>query len=901
MDELNSRRSFLKVLTTTAATSTSALPVFALAGTGTAPAKVSAPERSAPSVNNSRPVLFDGPESPLFRIVPLAGNSDWSAVTVPVVSEKMARNVKFAPFGRGSAWGIPFEINNHIIMIKDDPFEMTTDAVWADWILFMHTTDIQPPFEGPEQLGRVNEHIADYEILYENDSIRVPVRMRHEISVIQGWWGIRGLECVEHHKPLPLRLHSEQTFPQWGASQFRVQRPKSGMDNWQNFIWAWQNPHPEKKIVGFRFITVKNTRVVISAISAGEASSHPLRWRPRQKAVLTLPEGTAFDPTLDEHGLLNQIRLDLGQVISATPRFIYPNDGWEKTDNNTPAEKSRREILIEYTAHPQANFVLPGGERIPVAAVEKNTAARIKPVAPAQQTVKIRVVDKVSKQPVAVKLHVHGEAGEYLAPLARHRLPNDAWFEDYSVDFVHAGSHYCTYIPGETMIKLPPGRVFIEVSKGFEIKPVRLAYTVTADTKEIIIPLEKVLNWREKGWVTADTHVHFLSPHSALLEGACEGVNVVNLLASQWGELFTNVGDFDGKTTLGSKQSGGDGEYLVRVGTENRQHVLGHISLLGYKGDMITPLTTGGPDESALGDPIEVLMTEWAQQCKKQDGVVIIPHFPRPPMETAATIVNGDADGVEMTSWGNLYSGIDPYSLADWYRYLNCGYFTAAVGGTDKMSAGTAVGTVRTYAKIDPAAAFDYETWKTAVRKGHTFVTYGPLLDFNVDGKPMGSRMDMPGSGGTVDVTWKLASVTVPMTRVEMIVNGEVKESLAVSPDKQEGNWSFKAEKSCWLSLLVRGKYKDRPEMIAAHSSPVKIFVQGSEMYAAADAVSILEQIEGAVAYLETLGTQAEEKVYKRMRLKLQSVHRALHNRMHRMGYFHLHTPVKDHEEHRRG
>ena len=92
-----------------------------------------------------------------------------------------------------------------------------------------------------------------------------------------------------------------------------------------------------------------------------------------------------------------------------------------------------------------------------------------------------------------------------------------------------------------------------------------------------------MLPWREKGWVTADTHVHFLSPISALLEGAAEGVNVVNLLASQWGELMTNVGDFDGKTTWGSREAGGDGEYLVRVGTENRQHVLGHISLLGYQ------------------------------------------------------------------------------------------------------------------------------------------------------------------------------------------------------------------------------------------------------------------------------------------------------------------------------
>jgi hypothetical protein len=58
----------------------------------------------------------------------------------------------------------------------------------------------------------------------------------------------------------------------------------------------------------------------------------------------------------------------------------------------------------------------------------------------------------------------------------------------------------------------------------------------------------------------------------------------------------------------------------------------------------------------------------------------------QPAAEHAASIVSGDIDGVEMTSWGDLYSGINPYSLSDWYRYLNCGYMVAAVGGTDKMT-----------------------------------------------------------------------------------------------------------------------------------------------------------------------------------------------------------------------
>jgi hypothetical protein len=219
-------------------------------------------------------------------------------------------------------------------------------------------------------------------------------------------------------------------------------------------------------------------------------------------------------------------------------------------------------------------------------------------------------------------------------------------------------------------------------------------------------------------------------------------------------------------------------------------------------------MTTGGPDESALGAPIEILLTEWARQCKQQGGLVVLPHFPQPRAEQAVSIVGGDVDALEMTSWGNLYGGIDPYSLSDWYRYLNCGYLVAAVGGTDKMSADTAVGTVRTYALIPPDKPFTYENWKDAVRRAETFVTYGPLLELVVDGRPPGSRIGMPASGGTVDVTWRVASVTIPVSRVELVVNGEIRESVSVPHDQASGSWSVKVIRApgwlYWCAAITR-------------------------------------------------------------------------------------------------
>jgi len=844
------------------------------------------------------PKFIDGPASPRFKPLLFPGNITFTQLKNAGIAAKMSAACEDAAQGACVAWCIPFEIGKPILL-EQKPVSIEICSR-APWLVFLHTLDRPPlpdgiisPMRGEGQLG---EHAANYIFCYtDGTEEKVAIKRRHHLGTFQRRWGENCFEAVAHRKPRSLRAAHEQLYPEWGFSQTRTSAADGGA--WVNWLWAWKNPCPDKEIAGIRFEPVSGT-LVISALTEGNVADQPLRWQTRQKTCLRLSDGETFLPDLDENGLLQQIQLDLGQVISATPRLVYPNENWDAGANNQLPQISANEILLEYTAHPAARFHFLN-TTIPVADLESHPkSGNLSFVPPANQRITLKVIEQKSRQPVAVKLHIHGEWGEYLAPLDRHRIPNSAWFEDYSVDFVHQGTHACSYISGESRLDLPLGKIYLEISKGFEIRPVRIIYEIKPDTREILIELEKVLPWRENSWVTADTHVHFLSPGSALLEGAGEGVNVVNLLASQWGELMTNVGDFDGKTTWGSREAGGDGEFLVRVGTENRQHVLGHISLLGYRGPIIAPMTTGGPDESALGDPIEILLTEWARQCKQQGGLVVLPHFPNPRAEHAASLVHGEIDALEMTSWGDLYSGIDPYSLSDWYGYLNCGSLAPALGGTDKLSANTAVGTVRTYARLAPDQPFTYENWMNAVRRAETFVSYGPLLEFSVEGRPMGSRIKMMATGGTVDIEWHVASVTIPPSRVELVVNGEIRESLAVEKWEQQGHWSLKIDKSAWAALRVRGHYPDRPEIIAAHSTPVLLEVADTPLLAAADAITILEQIEGALAYLDTLGTRADDAAYKRMRLVLTSAHRNLHNRMHQKGFNHVHSPVDDHPAH---
>ena len=55
-------------------------------------------------------------------------------------------------------------------------------------------------------------------------------------------------------------------------------------------------------------------------------------------------------------------------------------------------------------------------------------------------------------------------------------------------------------------------------------------------------------------WFSGDTHVHFLSTQGSHLEAQGEDLNVVNLLLSQWGSLFTNTEEFTGGPTVSPRR-----------------------------------------------------------------------------------------------------------------------------------------------------------------------------------------------------------------------------------------------------------------------------------------------------------------------------------------------------------
>ncbi|MCZ7544742.1 MAG: CehA/McbA family metallohydrolase [Anaerolineae bacterium] len=639
----------------------------------------------------------------------------------------------------------------------------------------------------------------------------------------------------------------------WGWQQTGV-----ALDPETYWLYALENPHPDLPIAALRIEPCGADTFAIAGITLGVLDAHPFRHERLQSFRIQVPEAEATTtPDL-------KADIDLGIIVRRrrTPPF-EPGawleaevQGWGEA-RETPHPKTAhvlditasRAATLEVGGHavPMETVFQPGGK-----AASADGAVRVEVLGYEKTWLHVTVEDAATGEPTPVRVHFRAPDGRYLPPYGHRNEVNLMWFEDYGADAILGSTEYA-YVPGAFAIELPVGEVYVEIAKGFEYKPLRQRLEIAPAQRELTLRVERPINLRRQGWVTADTHVHFLSPTTAHLEAAAEGLNLLNLLASQWGDLFTNVGDITGAMSPVSQD-----DTLVWVGTENRQHILGHMSLLGGKGAPVFPMTTGGPDESGIGDAVMTSMADWADRCRAREGLVILPHFPNPQCENVADLVLGKIDGVELRDF--FTDSMDTFGVTEWYRYLNLGYRMAAVGGTDKMMAGLPVGCVRTYAHLQPGNPFTFETWAEAVRAGRTFTTTGPLLLLTVDGEEPGATLTLPAGGGAVSATARVQSM-VPFHEVEIVANGEVvaRQVAEAGTKELELTAEVPLNRTGWVAARCLSRHTlwhAWPIHPAAHTSPVYVDVAGSPRpFNAKDAKYMLAILRGGLLWLDTLAT----------------------------------------------
>ncbi|MCC6728150.1 MAG: CehA/McbA family metallohydrolase [Chthonomonadales bacterium] len=765
----------------------------------------------------------------------------------------------------------------------------------ARWVLFAHALlESQLARNGP-----VGQVVARYLFVYaDGQSVPVDVRERFEVAVTQTGWGQWPfLSVPDDQDGLQPRWQGA-----WGSAGGRQTEVTQGWAR-DYYLWAWRNPRPEAPIARIEMGPgTPPVRFIVAAITLGHADEDPFGHSAAVPVVLTLPR-----PADAEEPFSLEVDVDRGvatypYALPAEPDAGFladPARGWGEPQNpgNSPA-------YVEIAATPSATVtVRRGGEEVGQVRWGDLTAAgraetervRFEVVDTGRNWVHTTVLDDATGRPVPCRVHFRSPRGVPYAPHGHHAHVNSnlgTWHVDVGGD-VRLGQITYAYIDGRCQGWLPRGEVIVDVARGYEYEPLRERVTIQPGQRELTLRLKRAADMATLRYYSGDTHVHFLSAQGALLEAAAEGVNCVNLMQSQWGHLFTNTEEFTGGPAVSA-----DGATIVWVSQENRQHMLGHLSLLGLK-QPVMPWCSDGPSEAELGGNLETTLSHWADACRAQGGTVVIPHVPNPNGEPAALIATGRVDAVEMLVH-------DPYFHGEYYRYLNAGYRLPLVGGTDKMDSAVPVGIYRTYAHIPPDRPLTYESWMAAVRGGNTFHSGGPLLRFTVDGQPIGSTLRMGAGGGTVEVE-AVATSVLPIHALQVVQGGRVVAQVEEAAGARDLRLRerVRVEGDAWLCARCAGPgYTSWPHFdgwrrgLMAHTSPVYVacggdydpFDHGTMQY-------MLTLIDGSLQYLRQRAPQwkpgdvthhhgeADHQAY--LERPFHEAIAAIHRRMHAHGVPH--------------
>ena len=784
------------------------------------------------------------------------------------------------PGGNCRFWGVPFALADRNEASGKPSFVVASGRAdravsgsvaievgrKARRVLFAHVCT--PVHGAGASLEGTGEIVGRYRFGYDSGTeVEQKLRRRFEIHDLFVPWGHHPFLCRNCREFLPVGL-DDRSVP-YGAAQVGVRSESSDLAGW--WLYDWVNPYPGKTIRTIEVSASDSAAVALGGITLCQEERDPFAWHPRSEvAVSTEGEGEIA------------VHMDRG-VVARQDRLYVPGADFLETDeagwgSGGQAFHEGRYLEIHGSREGRLNIrCRDSSEAFRWGDVlEKKTvqcgATRVSLIAPAgRQWVRVSVNDATIGRPVGCRIHFRSPHGAYFAPHGHQADVNTAWFEDMGGDCKVRGTPYA-YIDGTCQVELPVGPVYVEVARGFEYVPVRTLLEIKPGQRDLSLDIERAFDMKDRGFYSGDTHVHFLSSQSSHLEAAGEDLNVVNLLASQWGRLFTSWEEFTGGLAPTSSEF-----HKIWVSQENRQHVLGHISLLGLK-EMVAPMCTGGPQEDWIGGEIQVLMADWAEACRKQGGLVIMPHMPTPDFENAANIMLGQADAAEMCwIWQGERIGAGERG---YYRWLNTGQKLPIVGGTDKMSNGRILGGSRTYAKLERGEEFTFENWCKAVKRGTTFASTGAMIDLCVEGTPMGGEIALPGNGGTVQVVATAESVW-PLTAVELIVNGKRGPRRQAAGDRRTVTLQheLKVEASCWVAARCWGEYATDAGPVMAHSSPVYIDVGNRCAFEPSDGEYLLTHMEGGIAWAEKIGVFRDEMTRARLIALFRRAQEALSKR----------------------
>jgi hypothetical protein len=429
-------------------------------------------------------------------------------------------------------------------------------------------------------------------------------------------------------------------------------------------------------------------------------------------------------------------------------------------------------------------------------------------------TLRLTIADVEANRAIPARITIRDSAGTYFIPdtalavfddctgIPLHNwLPAAATLQARQVEHRGVRNPYKGstdfYIAGTLTAQLRPGRYWMRVEKGPEYGASEQEFVITAGNEQSLRPvLRRWINLPAQGWYSSDDHLHIPRP-SADLDPVlatwmqAEDIHVGNFL--QMG-MARDV-HLTPQRAFGAASVYESGGTLLVGGQENpRTHVLGHSILFGQRNWIDFPGSY-------------LLYDVFWREAHRQGALAGYAHFG----------MAGAQDGMALWGQNHLIDFIEVLNVGfpfyqSWYDALNLGERVVPTAGTDYPCVANLPGRERFYTKLDGQLTFP--AWLDAVRRGRTFVTNGPALEFSLDGSMPGDEVALKAPGAVrARARVRFDPSRDRVDRLEIVQAGQV---VATARPSAAGEITIDAavpiSASTWLAARISGeKVGERP------------------------------------------------------------------------------------------
>lgn len=455
-----------------------------------------------------------------------------------------------------------------------------------------------------------------------------------------------------------------------------------------------------------------------------------------------------------------------------------------------------------------------------------------------QCRVMITLVDNQTQKPMPGVIRCFPRDGDQAIPVA-NLLARGQGLDDKSA------IHNWYVVPSPTEVLLPRQPLRLEAFSGLETELKTVSLDLTGQNqKSLTIPLRSFSQVSRQSWYSANTHLHLSHLNKDQAERYLREIPRADhldvLFISYLERAIADKDYITNRYPLGDLKEFRSTGVLVNNGQEHRHNFgdqgegFGHVMLLNIK-SMIQPVSIG-PGISHRGTDGIPLQTG-IEEAHRQGGTAIWCHN-NWGREDVANFVSGKLDAQNIFDGGSHGNYEDSF-----YHYLNAGLRVPFSTGTDWFMYDLA----RVYTKVE--GSLGIKSWLNALVAGRSFISNGPLISLNVEGKDLGATVELP-SGREVSVKAS-ASGRLGFEKLQLIRNGKV--VLESEPRPKDGyvearlDGRIRIDEPSWLAVRVSTQVNNEfGRQLFAHTSPIYIKVRGKVIRRPEEVAYLIKQMEDA-------------------------------------------------------